>query len=213
MIKRLIFDVDGTLITGVNFVNAIKRTLSKLSILSDNNVQLFLHGIKTYELKYNNYNKKDYINHFSQILNCKLDDSFLSILFEELKTAIPPQNKALKNKIHELSLKYELVLLTNYFSESQFNKLNLMGIGKYFSEAYGEDRIKPNKKAYIMACGNNNPDECVMIGDDIFLDIKRAKEEGLKTIMVNTNQKSIPSDIGTIVDSVEDITIEMIENL
>ena len=34
MIKRLIFDVDGTLITGVDFVDSIKKTLDKLEIYS-----------------------------------------------------------------------------------------------------------------------------------------------------------------------------------
>ena len=52
-----------------------------------------------------------------------------------------------------------------------------MKIGKYFSECYGEKLIKPNKQAYLSACGNKNPSECVMIGDDIYLDIIRAKQE------------------------------------
>ena len=42
MIKRLIFDVDGTLITGVNFVDAIKRTLKRLNIYSDEKIAGFL---------------------------------------------------------------------------------------------------------------------------------------------------------------------------
>ena len=49
MIKRLIFDVDGTLITGVNFIDSIRRTLNKLGIYSEDHVKLFLEGIKTYE--------------------------------------------------------------------------------------------------------------------------------------------------------------------
>ena len=60
MIKRLIFDVDGTLITGVNFIDSIRKTLSKLGIYTENNVKLFLEGIKTYEQLYNNYNIKSY---------------------------------------------------------------------------------------------------------------------------------------------------------
>lgn len=33
MIKRLIFDVDGTLITGVNFVDAIKKNTKEIEYL------------------------------------------------------------------------------------------------------------------------------------------------------------------------------------
>lgn len=39
---------------------------------------------------------------------------------------------------------YELVLLSNYFEESQRNRLTAMRINDYFSEYYGEKIIKPN---------------------------------------------------------------------
>lgn len=219
MIKRLIFDVDGTLIVGkdfkgdikFDFTDAIKRTLMRLSIFSEYNVQLFLNGISTYEFKYDNYNKKDYTEHFSKALNTNLPDDFLPIFFEELKSAIPPKSEALINTIYQLSQKYELVLLTNYFSESQLNRLNNMGIGQFFSQAYGEKRIKPNKEAYVIACGDKKPSECVMIGDDLYLDIQRAQEEGINTIFVNTKQKQILENIGIVVNSVEQITLQMVE--
>ena len=47
--RVVFFDVDGTLITGVNFVDAIKRTLKRLNIYSDEKIACFLEGIKTYE--------------------------------------------------------------------------------------------------------------------------------------------------------------------
>ena len=39
MIKRLIFDIDGTLITGVSFDKAIRGALERVGALSDENVQ------------------------------------------------------------------------------------------------------------------------------------------------------------------------------
>ena len=210
MIKRLIFDVDGTLITGVNFIDSVKKTLDKLRIYSEDNVKLFIKGIKTYEQLYNNYNIKSYTKHFEQVLSNKLPENFVFIFWEELKNAIPPRNDKLISTISELSQKYELVLLTNYFAISQLNRLNNMGIGRFFKECYGEHCIKPNKKVYLDACGGNKVEECIMIGDDLYLDIKRAGEERLSTIFVNTKSVETNSSMGIVVDSVEDISEELI---
>ena len=85
-----------------------------------------------------------------------------------------------------------------------------MGIGKFFRGCYGEQCIKPNQKAYLDACGGNKVEECIMIGDDLYLDIKRAKQEGLSTIFINTKSVETNSSMGIVVDSVENISEELI---
>ena len=66
--------------------------------------------------------------------------------------------------------------------------------------------------AYISACGNNKPEECVMIGDDLILDIQGAQNAGLHTILVNSRKVTAPK--GTIeVKCTEDITLELINDL
>ena len=213
MIKRLIFDVDSTLIVGANFKSAVEKTLKELNIYSEENVENFFKGISTYESIYNSYNFNDYKKHMEESLSVSIPNNFLDVFFYYLKDAIPEKNERLINTIDTLSKKYELVLLTNYFSISQLNRLNNMGIGKYFTEVYGEDLIKPNKDSYIKACGSHKPEECVMIGDSLYLDIECAEKEGLKAIFVNT--KKIPTDNLNVVtvDKVEDITEEMLINL
>ncbi len=209
MIKRLIFDVDGTLITGANFKGAVTNTLKELNILTDENLELFMGAIKTYEQHYDNYNRKDYTEYFSRALKIALPDNFLDIFFYFLKDCVPPRNKKLIRRIYELSEKYELVLLTNYFSESQLNRLHKVGIDSFFQNAFGENKIKPFDEAYIVACGPHKPEECIMIGDDLILDIKRAREMGLNAIYVNQNKVE---DCPTV-SSVEEITIELIESI
>lgn len=212
MIKRLIFDIDGTLITGVNFKTAITNALNKISIYEEDIIDKYVSSIKTYEENYDNYNKEDYLNHMSKEIGVNLPDNFLDIFFNELKYLVPDNNKDIINTIDELSKYYELVILTNYFKVSQMNRLNTMNIGHYFKECFGEELIKPNKDSYLNACGNYLPNECVMIGDDINLDIISAKENGLKTIFVNT--KGITTNVETIiVDKVTDITKNMIEEV
>lgn len=212
MIKRLIFDVDGTLIQGVDFILSVSKTLKKMGCYSEENVKLFFNGINTYEQLYDNYNLIDYTQHMGNAINKKLPENFVQTFFDELKTCIPPRNELLIDNIHKLSQQYELVLLTNYFAQSQLNRLNNMGIGKYFSECYGEKIIKPNKQAYLSACGNRKPNECVMIGDDIYLDITRAKQEGLNTIFVNSKKIEVKPEIGLVVNSVEEISKKMISS-
>lgn len=106
-----------------------------------------------------------------------------------------------------------MVLLTNYFSSLQQARLNNFGIGKFFSYCYGEDLIKPAKEAFINACGKNNPSECVMIGDNIDIDIIGAKESGLKTIFVNSKGLNVNQNVGITVNSVEEISLNLISKL
>ena len=213
MIKRLIFDVDGTIITGVNFIDSVTVTLSKLGINGENSVKLFLKAIKTYEQLHDNYNIRDYTKHMEKAINTKLPNDFAYVFWEELKSAIPPKNDNLINTISKLSKEYELVLLTNYFAKSQLNRLNNMEIGSFFKEGYGEKCIKPNANAYLSACGDKKVQECIMIGDDLHLDIEGAKKQGLHTIFVNSKGIETNSNIGIVVNSVEDISKELISQI
>ena len=68
---------------------------------------------------------------------------------------------------------------------------------KYFKTIIGTDIVKnkPHKESYTKACLPYNLDECVMIGDDLYLDIECAKNKGLNTILVNTKNYDV-KDIG-----------------
>ena len=213
MIKRLIFDVDGTLITNVKFSGAIARTLRGIGIYSEENLRRFLQAITTYEQTYNNYNRKDYLGHFSLALQTQLPQDFIDIFFEELKSVIPSENDKIQQTISELSKQYELVLLTNYFKESQLNRLSNMGIGSFFTECYGEELIKPNEEAYLMACGKNQPSECVMIGDSVDLDIIPAQNLHLRTIFVDSKQNNKLNISTMSVRTVNQINNRLIEKL
>lgn len=60
------------------------------------------------------------------------------------------------------------------------------------------------------ACGDKKPSECIMIGDDLYLDIARAKEEKLSTIFVNSRGIEVDYKIGTVVSTVGQISKKMI---
>ncbi len=71
---------------------------------------------------------------------------------------------------------------------------------------------KPNKEFFLLACKsmNLNPNEVLMVGDDIETDIKGAKEAGLKSALVKSGKfreddlkKDIKPDF--ILDSIKDL--------
>ena len=186
MIKRIIFDIDGTLITGVDFSSYVANTLKKYGIEDIEKTKQFLLNIKEYEKTYNSYDRNLYLKFFGDKLGCELDNHFLEIFFQELRKAIPENAEKIKSMLAAMN-EYELVLLSNYFEESQRNRLTAMGINDYFSEYYGENIIKPNELAYRQALGIYQPSECVIVGDDKRLDIDVPKSLGFKTIYVNEN--------------------------
>ena len=186
MIKRIIFDIDGTLITGVDFSSYVANTLKKYGIEDIEKTKQFLLNIKEYEKTYNSYDRNLYLKFFGDKLGCELDNHFLEIFFQELRKAIPENAEKIKSMLAAMN-EYELVLLSNYFEESQRNRLTAMGINDYFSEYYGESIIKPNELAYRQALGIYQPSECVIVGDDKRLDIDVPKSLGFKTIYVNEN--------------------------
>lgn len=186
MIKRIIFDIDGTLITGVDFSSYVANTLKKYGIEDVEKTKQFLLNIKEYEKTYNSYDRNLYLKFFGDKLGCELDNHFLEIFFQELRKAIPENAEKIKSMLAAMN-EYELVLLSNYFEESQRNRLTAMGINDYFSEYYGENIIKPNELAYRQALGIYQPSECVIVGDDKRLDIDVPKSLGFKTIYVNEN--------------------------
>ena len=143
MIKKIIFDLDNTLIIWKEeFLNTLNETLEQLNI---------------------NY-----------------DDSILTNLKKETI-----------DTLEYLYQKYDLVVLTNWFTDQQSSRLENANILKYFKEVIGTDKVlnKPNKEAFIYACKNNLPSECVMVGDNLNLDIIGAQNAGLKTILIDYKNK------------------------
>ena len=59
MVKRLIFDIDGTLITGIDIKVFVKNALQKFNIYSEQNVEKFLFAIKKYESYFDHYSKSE----------------------------------------------------------------------------------------------------------------------------------------------------------
>ncbi len=188
MIKKLIFDLDNTLIMWKDeYVDALRDTLKKYNNNEDPNYINDL--IDSYENYYDKYDKEKMLEHINNNIKEKLNMDFMNDFLESIGYMSAPDDDVI-DTLDYLSKKYELVVLTNWFRNPQINRLKAAKIDRYFSEIYGgEDFIKPNKEAFVKAAGNTKLEECIMIGDSYNLDVMGAYNAGIKPIFMNPKHK------------------------
>lgn len=93
---------------------------------------------------------------------------------------------------------YELHLITNGFEEVQHNKLKHSGLDIFFKEVItseGSNSLKPNKEIFSFAFekAGAKPEESIMLGDNIEVDIIGAINAGIDQVFINHN--NIPINI------------------
>lgn len=182
MIKRLIFDIDNTLIIWEkSYISALENAMEAFNVNVDSKIIDKI--IDSQESKYETLSKSQLLKDINKECNLNLDMNFIDRLFEEQKKLAKPE-KEIISTLEYLSKKYELVILTNYFTEIQTSRLEKAKILKYFKEVYGGDQIlmKPRKESFQSAISNLKKEECVMIGDSITIDIEGAINFGIKAI-------------------------------
>ena len=188
MIKKLIFDLDNTLIMWKDeYIDALRDTLKKYN--NNENPNHINDLIDSYEDYYDRYDKEKMLEHINNNIKEKLNMDFMNDFLYNIGY-MSEENKNVIHTLRYLSKKYELVVLTNWFRNPQINRLKNAKIDKYFKEIYGgEDFIKPNKEAFVKAAGNTKLEECIMIGDNYNIDIMGAYNAGLNVIYFNPKLK------------------------
>lgn len=89
-----------------------------------------------------------------------------------------------------IAKQYKLHLITNGFEETQHSKLKYSGLDKYFIEVItseGSNSLKPHKEIFDYAFQKTGalPEESIMIGDTIDVDILGALNAGIDQVHVN----------------------------
>lgn len=191
MIKRVIFDLDDTLIDWQEdyWHKGIIYSCKELKIEYNKEIEeKVIDAIDEYETNEKYFNVERMQEIINKKLNMKLSTDFIKIILKYFETCVPKNvDTNIINTLEYLQNKYELVVLTNWFSYQQIERLKNAGIYKYFKHVYGTEdiKMKPDKEAYLTAIGDFSLDECIMIGDNLKIDIDGALAVGLKAIFLN----------------------------
>ena len=188
MVKKLIFDLDNTLIIWKDeYLEALRKTLKKYNINEDANYVNDI--IDSYEDYYDKYDKEKLLGLINSKIKEKLNMDIIDDFLEKIGYMSKPDEDVI-DTLEYLSKKYELVVLTNWFTIPQTNRLKTAKIDKYFKEIFGgENFIKPQKEAFLTAAGKTPLEECIMIGDSYTLDVMGAYNVGIKPIFMNPKHK------------------------
>lgn len=187
MVKRLVFDVDDTLLMWKKeYLIALKKALEYIDYNYDDFlVENINKIIDSYEQYYNIYDKYNLLNLINLKLNLTLPDIFIDKFLDEIGDCAEDADKEVIETLQYLYNKYELVVLTNWFTEAQTRRLEKSGILNFFKNIYGGDKgiLKPYAQSYSRATTGLKPSDCVMIGDNIVNDVQGALDFGMKAIL------------------------------
>lgn len=189
MLKRIVFDVDDTLIPW-----SLKYFKGFRKYAKDNGINLgiykfykLLKSIDKYEYEADCLKKESILSYMEGVAKMKFPDNAVDLLIEWLSNCvIGKAGDDVVETLKYLSEKYELVILSNSFEEVQTRRLEKYGILKFFKQVYGgEIAMKPKNEAYLRALGNCKPSECMIVGDNFNFDIVEPSKLGIKPIYVS----------------------------
>lgn len=191
MIKRLIFDIDNTLIPWKKeYDKILDEVLEEIHYPRTQNLYNEINDAVTeYEKDRKKFDKKEMLDYINKSLCLNLPQNFIDLWLAKLPYCIP---KELEKEDYEtlayLHSQYELVALTNWFIESQVERMKKLHIFQFFQEAYGAEKYaKPYKESFLQAAGPRKITECAMIGDWFEMDIQAAKEAGIEKLVWKDN--------------------------
>lgn len=207
--KYLFFDLDHTLWDFDRNSEATMRQLYDEYGLKARGIEDFDALFKTYNLHndrlWDRY-RKGFIRReelrwkrmWLMLLDHKVADTSLA---HELSVAyleiLPTQTLLLpgaKELLDHCVNRYDMHLITNGFETTQRLKLQYSGISRYFTHLITSEKsnsIKPHKDIfdYALKAANAVPEQSIMIGDAIDIDILGAINAGWDTIYFNQHNK------------------------
>lgn len=186
--KKIIFDLDNTLMMfDKKYINSYCKVLKNNNFDSNYDQALSLfESVGRYEMQGKKYNKQDLLDFVNKDLNKNYKMKLVDEILDIIGTCwINPVSLELVDTLKYLSTKYELYVLTNWFTAPQAKRLENVGILKYFKKVVGADMVspKPALEAFSYIIKDTNLKDCMMIGDNIDVDIKGALNAGIKTIL------------------------------
>lgn len=143
------------------------------------------------------------------------DEVFVEHFMNTYFKLVPTKSKLMPGAIEALEYlykKYPLYIVSNGFTEMQYQKMESGGITHYFKQVFLSDEIgvnKPDKRIFqfVLNAIQLNPSEVVMIGDNYDTDIVGAKNSGIDQIHLDiyTNGDKITSCASWVLPKISDV--------
>ncbi|MEI3394772.1 MAG: HAD family hydrolase [Clostridia bacterium] len=193
MIKRVIFDIDNTLIPWESeYDKEIEKALDELNIqYTEQEYKEIRKAFSEYEKVNYRFDKKIMLDYINNYMKKQYPIEFIDKVLKKWGDCVPEKiEDGVKDTLMYLKNKYEMVILTDWFAKEQINRLEILGINKYFSQVYSAEKTnrKPFKEAFVNAIADKKPEECIMIGDSLERDINGAINAGLRAVYYNPNE-------------------------
>ena len=209
-IKAILFDLDDTLLDGKTAqnkaLNDFKESFQGLKQIEKAELEEKWREIT---LKHYDTYQKGIIT-FEESRIRRMKDLFLLIgehisdeeakerfkvyksLYEKNWTAFNDVIDVLEKVKHS----YKLAIVTNGDSVQQREKLDKIGITKYFDQITISSEVgsaKPDKEIFEVTCNKLHvkPEECVMIGDKFKVDVTGGRNLGMASIWANRKNEKI----------------------
>lgn len=204
--KHLFFDLDHTL---WDFEANSRQTLQELY----ESMELHAKGVTNFDLFHKNYLSHNDVlweryrkgqikvdelrwkRMWMALLDFKIADEVLAREMGSVFLDLLPTRKLLFPDTVEIldyltEKRYQLHLITNGFEKTQHSKLKNSGLDKYFIAVItseGSNSLKPHKEIFDYAFQKTNaaPEESIMLGDSIDVDILGAMNAGIDQVYVN----------------------------
>lgn len=144
--KALIFDVDNTLIElRSEYVSSVKDALEEMNYnFPDDVINNIYRLADEHEKHFEKINKQELLEYINKNCNVNLPLEFIDRLEIKQGENVYDDPDLIK-VISYLSEKYDLYVVSNWFTKTQSTRLEKMGVLKYFKKIYrlnlGEDIV------------------------------------------------------------------------
>lgn len=188
MIKKIVFDLDNTLLfLSDEWEENYKRFIDKYNLNISAN-DLFL-CIGNFEKKMKNIVvlKQKLSEYVSNDLSIDFTIDMILELSEIYNNTPLLNTDTIYDALNYLSEKYELIAYTNWFTDDQIKRLKKYDLDKFFTKVYGWDILpkKPSKEGLSEIIKNDDIENYIFIGDSIELDLEVPYSMGIATIFYN----------------------------
>lgn len=209
MVKRIIFDLDNTLIPwNEEWWYTVEETFNIYNITYDKDIlPIFKKAVNDYLESCRKMDKIEMSKYLSNKINISLPDSFVEVWTDLLGNGILKEDNELISYLDKLYDHYSLTIATNWFYSQQVKKLERLGILNYFDEIDSADNYdrKPYPEMYNHLSAGYKKEEVIVVGDSYQHDIKGAIDLGIHAYFITDSNLYKSSSSYTVISLIYDL--------